>query len=144
MCPHTNPEHDVLRVQSEVDQIRETQINVTREDATIAAFREMMGYDRVKRMNAYWFRVEETRDFSEIPGCATSDFRTDILAIIDRLRAAGLDRVLVVDLTDPELGVPVVRVVVPGLECFTIDNERRGKRCLDAERRRLHRSKSSV
>ncbi|HJK54586.1 MAG TPA: YcaO-like family protein, partial [Methanocorpusculum sp.] len=79
-----------------------------------------------------------------IPGCATSDFRTDILAIIDRLRAAGLDRVLVVDLTDPELGVPVVRVVVPGLECFTIDNERRGKRCLDAERRRLHRSKSSV
>lgn len=144
MGTHTNPEIAVIRALSEVAQSRATQIHGAREDATIAAFREMMGYDRVKRMNAYWFRVEETRDFSEIPGCATSDFRTDILAIIDRLRAAGLDRVLVVDLTDPELGVPVVRVVVPGLECFTIDNERRGKRCLDAERRRLHRSKSSV
>lgn len=32
------------------------------------------------------------------------------------LRSAGLRQVAVVDLTRPELGLPVVRVVVPGLE----------------------------
>lgn len=144
MGTHTNPEIAVIRALSEVAQSRATQIHGAREDATIAAFREMMGYDRVKRMNAYWFRVEETRPFSEVTGCATPDFRTDILAIIDRLKAAGLDRVFVADLTDPEMNVPVVRVIVPGLECFTIDNERRGTRCTDAERRRLHRPKPSA
>lgn len=144
MGTHTNPEIAVIRALSEVAQSRATQIHGAREDATIAAFREMMGYDRVKRMNSYWFCVDATRPFSELPGCATPDFLTDIHAIIDRLNAAGLDRVIVADLTDPELNVPVVRVIVPGLECFTIDNERRGARCTDAERRRLHRPKPSA
>ncbi|MDR3102240.1 MAG: YcaO-related McrA-glycine thioamidation protein [Methanocalculaceae archaeon] len=144
MGTHTNPEIAVIRALSEAAQSRATQIHGAREDATIAAFREVMGYDRVKRMNAYWFRVEKTKAFSEIAGCATPDFRTDIFAIIDQLKAAGLERVLITDLTDSELGVPVVRVIVPGLECFTIDNERRGKRCINAEHRRLHRSKPST
>ncbi|MDV0442409.1 YcaO-related McrA-glycine thioamidation protein [Methanorbis furvi] len=144
MGTHTNPEIAVIRALSEVAQSRATQIHGAREDATIASFREMMGYDRVKRMNAYWFKTESTKQFSEIAGCATPDFTTDILAIIERLKAAGLARVIVYDLTDPDLGVPVVRVIVPGLECFTIDNERRGKRCTDAERRHIHRPKSAA
>jgi ribosomal protein S12 methylthiotransferase accessory factor len=142
MGTHTNPEIAVIRALTEVAQTRATQIHGAREDATIAAFREIMGYERVKRMNAHWFRVDETRDFSEIAGCATPDFRTDTLAIIDRLCVAGLDRVLVADLTDPDLNVPVVRMIVPGLECFAIDNERRGERCIDAERHRLRWSES--
>jgi ribosomal protein S12 methylthiotransferase accessory factor len=52
-----------------------------------------------------------------------------------------MERVLVADLTRPELGVPVVRVVVPGLEVFAMDNERIGARCRDAERNRLSRPK---
>ena len=141
---HTNPEISAIRALSEVAQSRATQIHGAREDATIAQFREMMGYDRVKRMNAYWFDNSETKPFSAVTGCATSDFLTDIQEICFRLQAVGLDRVLVTDLTDPELKIPVVRVIVPGLECFTIDNERRGKRCIDAERRRLHRPKFAV
>lgn len=144
MGTHTNPEIAVIRALSEVAQSRATQIHGAREDATIAQFREMMGYDRVKRMNAYWFDKSTQKPFSEIQGCATPDFLTDIQEICARLTAAGLDRVLVADLTDPELKVPVVRVIIPGLECFTIDNDRRGRRCMDAERRRLSRAKSST
>jgi len=142
MGTHTNPEIAMIRALSEVAQSRATQIHGAREDATLAEFREMMGYDRVRRMNAYWFKGDEYRPASEIPNNSTDDFKTDIELIIARLAAAGLDRVIVFDLTDPELKVPVVRVVVPGLECYTIDNERRGQRCLDAERRHLRRSKS--
>ena len=144
MGTHTNPEIAMIRALSEVAQSRATQIHGAREDATIAQFREMMGYDRVKRMNAYWFKGDEYEPASAVESCATDDFKTDIEEIVSRLVAAGLDRVIVCDLTDPEIQIPVVRVIVPGLECFTIDNERRGQRCRDAEYRHFHRSKSSA
>ncbi|HKL98082.1 MAG TPA: YcaO-related McrA-glycine thioamidation protein [Methanocorpusculum sp.] len=140
MGTHTNPEIAMIRALSEVAQSRATQIHGAREDATLAEFREMMGYDRVKRMNAYWFKGDEYRSAKELPNIETDDFKTDIELIVNNLAAVGLDRVIVFDLTDPVLQIPVVRVVVPGLECYTIDNERRGQRCVDIERRRLHRS----
>lgn len=141
MGTHTNAEIAMIRALTEVAQSRATQIHGAREDATIAQFREAMGYERVKRMNSYWFKGEEYKPASEISSCATDDFKTDIEEMIKRLQAAGLDRVIVFDLTDPELKIPVVRVVVPGLECFTIDNERKGERCRAAERANLRRSK---
>ena len=36
--------------------------------------------------------------------------------LLERLRAVGIEQVVAVDLTRPELAIPVVRVVVPGLE----------------------------
>jgi len=36
---------------------------------------------------------------------------------LERLRAAGITRVIAVDLTRPEFAIPVVKVVIPGLEC---------------------------
>ena len=36
------------------------------------------------------------------------------------MKSVGIRRAVIVDLTDPELGVPVVRAVVPGLETFKI------------------------
>ena len=144
MGTHTNPEIAMIRALSEVAQSRATQIHGAREDATIAQFREVMGYDRVKRINAYWFRGDEYEPASAIKSCASDDFKTDIEEIVSRLAACGLDRVIVCDLTDPEIQIPVVRVIVPGMECFTIDNERRGQRCRDAEYSHLRRSKSSA
>ncbi len=144
MGTHTNAEIAMIRALSEVAQSRATQIHGAREDAVLAEFRESMGYDRVKRMNAYWFNGDEYEPAADVVSCATDDFKTDIEEIVRRLTAAGLDRVIVCDLTDPDIGVPVVRVVVPGLECFTIDNDRRGQRCRDAENRRIHRPKPSA
>ena len=34
------------------------------------------------------------------------------------LKKAGLKRAIIVDLTNPRLGIPVVRAIVPGLETF--------------------------
>jgi ribosomal protein S12 methylthiotransferase accessory factor len=36
--------------------------------------------------------------------------------MLDRIRAVGIGEVMAIDLTRPEIGVPVVRVVIPGLE----------------------------
>jgi ribosomal protein S12 methylthiotransferase accessory factor len=46
---------------------------------------------------------------------APDDLRMQVDIVVARLRAQGLMRAAVADLTRPDLGVPVVRVVVPGL-----------------------------
>ncbi len=62
--------------------------------------------------------------------------------MIEALNKQGLDRVIVVDLTRKEIGIPVVRVIVPGLEVFAMDAERRGYRVDHAKDHRLSRAKS--
>lgn len=47
---------------------------------------------------------------------ATPNFEGDIATLVERIRSVGLHQVLAVDLTDDRMGIPVVRVVVPGLE----------------------------
>ena len=136
-----NPEKALSRALTEVAQSRLTQIHGAREDTTVADFRKRIGYERTKRMNRYWFSAAERRGFSEIPSFDTPDFLDDIALAQQRLREAGLSRMIVVNLTRETIGVPVVRVVVPGLEVFAMDQERIGRRCHEARDRRLSRSK---
>ena len=88
-------------------------------------------YDTVKRMNRHWF---ETKDgdkdavrLSELPYLATDTIDGDIKIALERLRAIE-KRVLVVDLTREEIGIPVVRVVIPGFEVYARNPERLGHR----------------
>jgi ribosomal protein S12 methylthiotransferase accessory factor len=56
-----------------------------------------------------------SRRFSEIPSFESDSFEEDVAWELDHLRRAGFDRVIVIDLARPELGLPVARVVIPGL-----------------------------
>ncbi|HET8727453.1 MAG TPA: YcaO-like family protein [Alphaproteobacteria bacterium] len=49
----------------------------------------------------------------DVPG---GNFEEDLSAVLGRVRAAGFRRAVAVDLTREDFGVPVVRVVVPGLQ----------------------------
>jgi len=142
MGTHTSAGIAVLRALTEVAQSRLTQIHGAREDTTDAGFRKTIGYERTKRMNRYWFETEKKVSFSEIPSHDTDDFLKDIRYVTDALGKAGLDRVIVCDLTRPEIGVPVVRVIVPGLEVYAMDQERIGRRCSEARDRHFSRTKS--
>jgi len=86
-------------------------------------------YETVKRMNRHWF---ETKDkdavkLNELPYLATDTIDGDIKIALERLRAIE-KRVLVVDLTREEIGIPVVRVVIPGFEVYARNPERLGHR----------------
>ncbi|MFA5580306.1 MAG: YcaO-related McrA-glycine thioamidation protein, partial [Methanothrix sp.] len=135
MGTHTSAQVAVLRALTEVAQSRLTQIHGAREDTTTADFRRQIGYDRTKRLNRHWFGDSETRPFSEIKSQDSEDFLDDINLMLKRLEEAGMDRAIVVDLTREEIGVPVVRVMVPGLEQSAMDQDRRGKRCRDEIKR---------
>jgi len=142
MGTHTSARIAVMRALTEVAQSRLTQIHGAREDTAVAQLRKRLGYDRTKRMNAYWFKENGTRDFSTIASCDSDDFLTDIRCMIDALARKGLDRVIVADLTRREIGIPVVRVIVPGLEAFAMDGDRMGERAKYAADHRILRPKS--
>ena len=132
MGTHTCAGVAVLRALTEVAQSRLTQIHGAREDTTVADFRKQIGYDRTKRLNKHWFDVSRTRDFAEMKSYDTDDFLEDIRNMTGHLEEAGLERAIVVDLTREEIGVPVVRVIVPGLEISAVDSERVGGRVKNA------------
>jgi ribosomal protein S12 methylthiotransferase accessory factor len=56
------------------------------------------------------------RAFGEVPSRRLPTFNDDVVFTLERLAAAGLPRAVIVDLTRDDLGVPVVKAVVPGLE----------------------------
>lgn len=58
------------------------------------------------------------RAFHECEERVHADLDQDLSWILERLAAAHVDEVLVVDLSKREFQVPVVRVVVPGLETY--------------------------
>jgi ribosomal protein S12 methylthiotransferase accessory factor YcaO len=58
--------------------------------------------------------------FSEIKTYLKEDILDDIKLILKKLKKAGLRRAIIVDLTNPDIGIPVVRAIVPGLETFEI------------------------
>jgi ribosomal protein S12 methylthiotransferase accessory factor len=138
---HTSARIAVIRALTEVAQSRLTQIHGAREDTTIGDMRKKMGYERTKRINGYWFRDNGQIYYDRIPSCDSDDFLKDIRYMVSALQKQGLNRVIVCDLTREEIGVPAVRVIVPGLEVFAMDPGRRGERLKNAQDHRLSRAK---
>ncbi len=58
------------------------------------------------------------RSFQEAPSQWHADPRGDASVLVGALEQVGCGQVLVVDLTKLELGIPVARVIVPGLEPY--------------------------
>ncbi len=61
-------------------------------------------------------QAAEARAFRDVPSFDSDDVAIDLRWELERLRAIGVVRVVAVDLTRDDVGIPVVRVVIPGLE----------------------------
>jgi putative methanogenesis marker protein 1 len=136
MGTHTSARIALLRALTEVAQSRLTQIYHVKKNPASVDIKNRMGYERTRRMNRYWFESRSEVDFSDIPSFDSDDFLKDIRLSMETLSRSGLSRVILVNLTREEVGVPVVRVIVPGLEVYTMDQERIGPRCQEARKRR--------
>ena len=58
-----------------------------------------------------------------MPSFESPSLDGDLRWLLARLRAAGIEQVIAVDLSREAIGVPVMRVVVPGLEGMMEDAE---------------------
>jgi YcaO-like protein with predicted kinase domain len=101
----------LLRALTEAAQSRLTYISGSRDDLRRDAYE-----DRLRLSFARTEKRGSMRDFREIPNFESVTLNEDIAWELTRLRSVGIEHVLVVDLTNPTLRVPVVRVVIPGLE----------------------------
>ncbi|WP_458453181.1 YcaO-related McrA-glycine thioamidation protein [Methanobrevibacter sp.] len=128
---HLDPEVAILRALTEVAQSRATQINGAREDTVRADFAREAGYERMKRINKYYFKQEDEQiNLSDIENKSTTSINEDLDIVKDQLVSNNIEHVLYYDLTRPELDVSVVRVIIPEMEIYAIDPSRAGYRFL--------------
>jgi YcaO-like protein with predicted kinase domain len=98
-----------VRAVTEAAQSRATRLSGSRDDLT-----------------RWWFRHERARpaplvdEFTTAldagPSFYSESVEDDLQWLLDRLASKGFDSVLAVDLSRPEFGLPVLRIVAPGLE----------------------------
>jgi ribosomal protein S12 methylthiotransferase accessory factor len=114
----THPSRSIalLRALTEAAQTRLTFIAGTRDDADREFFERARDPGRVARLRAELAAPGEARAFAATPSREHADLEEDVRWLGARLADAGIDQAAVVDLTRPDFGVPVVRVIAPGLE----------------------------
>jgi ribosomal protein S12 methylthiotransferase accessory factor len=107
----------LARALTEAAQSRLTAIAGARDDLDRDAYEQFRSPPRIAAALAEIERLEgPRRSFNAVSDGFSERFDEDLVAVLAALRGAGLNQVVIVDLTRPELGLPVVRVVVPGLE----------------------------
>jgi putative methanogenesis marker protein 1 len=138
MGTHTDASVAIKRAITEVAQSRLTQIHGARSGSPATEMNRLMGYAWMRKQNRHWFEVARDEDFASAVARSldTDDFLEDINHVLTRLKERGFERVIVVNLTREAIGVPVVRVIVPGLEQYGVDGDRIGERCKAARRAR--------
>jgi ribosomal protein S12 methylthiotransferase accessory factor len=113
---HLVPEIALARALTEAAQSRLTFISGARDDMQREDYERFL----TDHEQALWLdRIRlgaPVRDFNEIVRWRGTSLRADLAELRHRLGRVGIEDVIVVDLTRPEIGIPVVRVIVPALE----------------------------
>lgn len=126
---HLNPEIAAIRAISEVAQSRATHKEGAKVNTELVKTTREMGYDKIKKINRLWYSdLERKTKLSDMKDESTDYVLDDIEVVLGKLVESGFDKVIAVDLTRPELEIPVVRMIIPGMECSTMDPDRVGYR----------------
>lgn len=112
---HPDPGAALSRAVLEAAQARVTRISGARDDFAPESYGASARAARAARARL-WLAAARRRPGAFRPGDAGPTPRHDLDRILDGLHRAGCGAAVWVDLSKPALGVPVGRVVVPGLE----------------------------
>lgn len=112
---HPLKEVALTRALTEAAQSRLTFISGTRDDL------KKTDYDRRLTLNEYikWeclIQSEGFARFSAIPSFKTESVSDDLKTLMRSLERVGIEEIISVDLTKKEFEIPVVRIVIPGME----------------------------
>ncbi len=113
---HLMKEVALSRALTEAAQSRLTHIAGARDDMPRSAYRQSLDTEIQRSWLDTIRHGRPVRGFNSLPSWGGRSLRADLDEILGRLAKVGLDEVIVVDLSRAELGIPVVRVIVPGLE----------------------------
>jgi len=113
---HLAPDVALSRALTEAVQTRLTYISGSRDDLLRHEYTRNRDPELLA---AIWEEITSAPSDGRLdarPSLAADTFEEDIAHLLDAVRAVGVEQVVVVDLTRPGIGLPVARVVVPGLE----------------------------
>jgi ribosomal protein S12 methylthiotransferase accessory factor YcaO len=123
---HLDSRVALIRAITELSQTRAANIQGARDDLKKIHYKENDEIYKRKwqfmpaLMSPTDRNLNKTILFSKIKTYPHNDILEDLKFILKRLKKAGLKRAIIVDLTNPNIGVPVVRAIVPGLETFEV------------------------
>jgi ribosomal protein S12 methylthiotransferase accessory factor len=112
---HPVREVALLRALTEAAQSRLTFIAGSRDDSGRDKYKIARDVEVIERTRAEIVRPG-VRSFHAAPSFVRETFEEDVGFLLGRLAAVGVTEAVCVDLTRKDLGIPVVRVIVPGLE----------------------------
>jgi YcaO-like protein with predicted kinase domain len=115
---HPSPAVAASRALTEAAQSRLTVIAGSRDDLTAADYGHKRWSAEAGKARDELLAAATRASLDALPGYASDTVDGDVDATLERLRARGIDRAVVVDLTIARIGMPVVKVVVPGLEAM--------------------------
>jgi len=95
-------------------------ISGSRDDLFYRDYVHCSNADDLARMIARVTTPPPTRGFHARASIATASFEGDLAVMLDGLRGIGIERAVVVDLSRDDVGIPVVKLVVPGLEAMSL------------------------
>jgi ribosomal protein S12 methylthiotransferase accessory factor len=109
---HLSASVAATRAITEAAQSRATFIHGAREDLEPTAYlgphKAIYDFFAAKRGDTDWQTLEDLTD---------PDLGQDLRRVVGNLAAAGFREIFRVDMTQPGIGIPVVRVIIPGLKC---------------------------
>jgi YcaO-like protein with predicted kinase domain len=104
------------RALTEAAQVRLTYIAGIRDDLPTSDYMESTEQKLGAALLDAISQASKARSFRDVPSHNTDDVAIDLRWELERLHANGIQRVIAVDLTRSEFGIPVVKVLIPGLE----------------------------
>ena len=113
---HPCREIALMRAVTEAVQARTTFIAGSRDDFGPRVYSSKSRGDRMRSCQALVNASKPALGVADTPSHDSAGLNSDFRWLLGRLRAAGYDHVVCVDLTLEEFDIPVVRVMVPGLE----------------------------
>ena len=114
---HPDARIALSRAITEVSQTRAANIQGARDDLRKIHYGENNTDDK---RSWQFIPSNEKIKFSDIKSYCNDDILDDIKLILGSLKSVGISTVAIVDLTNPNINIPVVRAIVPGLETFKI------------------------
>ena len=126
---HLDPEVAMSRALTEAVQGRLNYIAGSRDDLFRHSYAPFHRFSRSTVVSGFEL-LKPSVDARERVSQATPTFEGDTQIALRRLRAAGIERALVVDLSRPDFPINVVKVIVPSLEGYIFDFLEPGPRAL--------------
>jgi ribosomal protein S12 methylthiotransferase accessory factor len=106
----------LARALTEAAQARTTFIAGSRDDFTRQQYQPEVRQRRFLECRHLMQTHLPQRSFQQVPTWQAQTIAADLEWALQRLQSAGIRQVIAVDLSKPQFRIPVVRVVVPGLE----------------------------